>query len=249
MSHKKGVNWKLILAISLILFSIIVFFIHSILFHDVHFLEKYLVFYIGFLPIEVIFVTMILDKLLEDRERKEKLEKLNMVIGVFYSEIGTKLIKNFTDHDPNIGKIQNNLVVKSDWTANDFNRAAASLRSHNYSIDIKSMDLNVLRDELKEKRDFLVRVLENPVLLEHEKFTGLLMAVFHLTEELENRRNFKELPDSDLTHLSGDIKRAYTSLVDEWVDYMHYLKENYPYLFSLAMRTNPFDKTASPIVK
>jgi hypothetical protein len=26
------------------------------------------------------------------------------------------------------------------------------------------------------------------------------------------------------------------------------LKDNYPYLFSLAMRTNPFDLSASPIV-
>jgi hypothetical protein len=30
---------------------------------------------------------------------------------------------------------------------------------------------------------------------------------------------------------------------------MKHLKENYPYLFSLAMRTNPFDADASVIVK
>jgi len=29
---------------------------------------------------------------------------------------------------------------------------------------------------------------------------------------------------------------------------MEHLKVNYPYLFSLAMRTNPFDRDASPIV-
>jgi len=28
-----------------------------------------------------------------------------------------------------------------------------------------------------------------------------------------------------------------------------HLKDNYPYLFSLAMRTNPFDPEASPIVQ
>ena len=27
------------------------------------------------------------------------------------------------------------------------------------------------------------------------------------------------------------------------------LKDNYPYLFSLAMRMNPFDQEASPVVK
>jgi hypothetical protein len=30
---------------------------------------------------------------------------------------------------------------------------------------------------------------------------------------------------------------------------MKYLKKYYPYLFSFAMRTNPFDQNASPIVK
>jgi hypothetical protein len=30
---------------------------------------------------------------------------------------------------------------------------------------------------------------------------------------------------------------------------MKHLKDNYPYLFSLAMRTNPFDHEASPVVK
>jgi voltage-gated potassium channel len=38
-------------------------------------------------------------------------------------------------------------------------------------------------------------------------------------------------------------------LVNEWVDYMRHLKNHYPFLFSLAMRTNPFDQTASVIIK
>jgi len=38
-------------------------------------------------------------------------------------------------------------------------------------------------------------------------------------------------------------------LVHEWLDYMKYLKKNYPYLFSLAVRTNPFDRNASVVLK
>lgn len=88
-----------------------------------------------------------------------------------------------------------------------------------------------------------------PNLLEHESFTELLRAVCHLTQELSHRKDLIELPDTDYEHLAGDIKRAYVLLVHEWVDYMKYLKDNYPYFFSLAMRTNPFDQDASPIVK
>ena len=82
-------------------------------------------------------------------------------------------------------------------------------------------------------------------MLEHESFTNLLWAVFHLTEELIHRHNLRKLPETDYQHLSGDIKRVYHLLIAEWLDYMKHLKKGYPYLFSLAMRTNPFDADAS----
>ena len=91
--------------------------------------------------------------------------------------------------------------------------------------------------------------MENPNLLEHESFTNLLWSVFHLTEELIHRRNLKDLPESDYQHLAGDIKRVYHLLILEWLDYMKHLKNNYPYLFSLAIRTNPFDDNACVEVK
>ena len=51
-----------------------------------------------------------------------------------------------------------------------------------------------------------------------------------------------------MVHLAGDAKRAYHLLVQQWLDYMRFLKDEYPYLFALAMRTNPFDREASAIV-
>jgi hypothetical protein len=92
-------------------------------------------------------------------------------------------------------------------------------------------------------------ILQNPNLLEHETFTELLWAVFHLTEELAKREDTKNLSAKDYEHLSGDIKRAYTLLISEWLDYMKHLKDKYPYLFSLAIRTNPFDPSASVEMK
>ena len=102
-----------------------------------------------------------------------------------------------------------------------------------------------LKGFLKEKRPFLLGLLENPNLLEHESFTNLLWAVFHLTEELLHRKSLKDLPDADYKHLAGDISRGYNLLIIEWLYFMAHLKDKYPYLFSLAMRTNPFDAAAS----
>ena len=37
-------------------------------------------------------------------------------------------------------------------------------------------------------------------------------------------------------------------MVAAWIIYMKYLKNNYPFLFSLAVRTNPFNKEASVVI-
>ncbi|MCD1295833.1 hypothetical protein CUJ83_12590 [Methanocella sp. CWC-04] len=245
----KRIHWIIGIAAALLIFTIIVFGLHLYIFHDSYFLSKYVLFYLGLIPLEVVLVTLIIDQLLEIREKREKLEKLNMVIGAFYSVVGTNLLVYFSDYDPNLDKIKNELIIKNEWTEEEFNRVKKKLNKYDYNVDIKNIDIERVNETLLQNRDFLLRLLENPVLLEHETFTELLRSVFHLSEELQSRTSLKGLPDTDYIHLAGDIKRAYTLLVKEWLNYMMHMKNNYPYLFSLAMRTNPFDQSASPIVK
>lgn len=189
------------------------------------------------------------EMLLSQREKKARFEKLNMVIGTFFSKAGKELLADFSRVDPEVETIRQSLVIKPEWSDQDFKDTGKILKSHAYAVSIHKYDLETLRSFLLKERDFLLRLLENPTLLEHESFTQLLQAVFHLTEELSYREDLTQLPDADRTHLSGDIKRCYRMLVQQWLDYMQYLKKNYPYLFSLAMRTNPFDEGASPIVR
>ena len=187
--------------------------------------------------------------MLSRREKKIRMEKLNMVIGVFFSEVGTKLIRIFSVYDPHVHEIQKQLMVTEKWTHGDFQNVSRIVKSFKYEVEGSKLELEVLRDFLSGQRDVLVRLLENPTLLEHESFTTLLRAVFHLVEELTYREDLRSLPDTDRAHLAGDVKRVYLLLVDEWLAYMEHLKKYFPYLFSLAMRTNPFDQQASPIVK
>lgn len=123
------------------------------------------------------------------------------------------------------------------------------LENHEYKIDCCAGDLQGLQNFLVRQRSFLLGLLENPNLLEHDYFTGLLWAVFHLAEELSHRARVKDLPDTDYEHLSGDIRRVYQLLVREWLSHMEHLKSDYPYLFSLSVRTNPFDPSASAEVR
>jgi len=245
----KRISWQVILGLSLILLSIFFYLIHYAIFRDPHHIFIYLIGDVAFVFTEVLLVTLIIHQLLNVREKRARLEKLNMVIGAFFSEVGTRLITYFSDFDPKLDKIREELIVTTGWSEQDFSSVSKRLKNYDYEVEIQKVELEYLGGFLMEKRDFLLRLLENPNLLEHESFTELLRAVFHLTEELQSRESISQLPDTDYDHLSGDIKRAYILLVHQWVDYMKHLKDNYPYLFSLAMRTNPFDQSASPVVK
>ena len=193
-------------------------------------------------------IANVTEMMLSRREKQVRMEKLKMVIGVFFSEVGTQLIKDFADYDPNFDEVRKGLIVTEKWTHQDFITVSRHLKNSAFAVEIQNVDWQPLANFLIGKRDFLVRLLENPILLEHESFTNLLRAVFHLTEELDFREDLKQLPHADRMHIAGDIKRVYHLLVDQWLDYMEHLKDNYPYLFNLAMRTNPFDRKASVTV-
>lgn len=246
---KKPFNWQVFLGILLILLSGLVYCIHFLIFRDAHHIFLYLIGDIAFVFIEVLLVTLVLHQLLHFREKRSMLNKLNMVIGVFFSEVGTELLKVFSDIDKEAHKIKGKLLVKTSWTDRDFSAIKKEFSAYSPKIDIDEKYLRGLRDFLVGKRQFLIGLLENPNLLEHDSFTDLLWSVFHLTEELENRRSFMGLPDTDFQHLRGDMERAYSRLISEWLEYFDHLKKNYPYLFSLAVRTNPFDTEASVIIR
>ncbi len=104
-----------------------------------------------------------------------------------------------------------------------------------------------LNNHLRENRSLILGLLENPALFEQERFTEMLLAVAHLNEELQCRPDLHKLNKVDQTHLCGDINRVYVLLVQEWLRYLIHLKKQYPYLFSLAARKNPFNPEASVI--
>lgn len=245
----KRFKWQITFGASLIALSAIVYFVQIEIFNRPRDTLFYLFQDFAFVPISVLVVTLIIDQLLRVREKRAILNKMNMVIGAFFSEVGTRLLKSFPDFDLHHDKIRGNLFVTNDWSEQEFSIVRKHLKNYDYKIESQRGNLEDLKSFLIEKRNFLLRLLENPNLLEHESFTDLLWAVFHLTEELACRVDVRQLPKTDYDHLSGDIKRAYILLISEWIAYMNHLKKDYPYLFSLAVRTNPFDPNASPEVK
>ncbi len=245
----KFISWEIRLGIYLVCLSVLIYSIKYLIISD--FQNTYIFVFnaLGFLPINVLLVTVVLNKLLSVRARRDRLEKINMVIGMFFSEMGTHLLSLIAKSDPNLDAFKNELLISDRWSVQDYTTLRGRLKKYVYNIEIDQNSLAELKLLLNGKRDFLLRLLENPALLEHESFTESLRSTLHVVDELDHRKSFADLPGSDLRHLAGDINRAYKHLVSQWLAYMQYLNRNYPYLFSFAIRTNPFDEAASPVVK
>ena len=244
-------NWRVRLGIILVVLAAILYATNVFLFGDLRDTLFYLDIELAFIPIEALIIVLVLEWIIGEREKRNLLQKMNMVIGSFFSEVGTDLLSGISDFDSKTEKIKKKLVMNDRWTKKDFLDASERIKSYNYNVNIGKDNpdsiyyLQELKTFLVDKREFMLRLLANPNLLEHDSFTDLLWAVFHLTEELESRTDLTDLPNADYEHLAGDTERAYGLLVYEWLQYMEHLMENYPYLFSLAIRTNPFNPDIS----
>jgi len=241
-------RWQLGVVAGLVAVSIVLYAIHFAVFRDSHHIWLWSLTSLAFLPVSALVVTLIINRLLTLRDRRAKLQKLNMVIGAFFSEVGNPLLSLLSSWDENLPALRRLLVITAEWTSADFLHASKRLPQHTYNIALERVDLDAAKRLLGERRVFLLRLLENPNLLEHEAFTALLRAVLHAGEELEYRPQLVDLPASDRKHLAGDFRRAYALLVQQWLQYVAFIKTAYPYLFSLAIRINPFDCDASAIV-
>lgn len=245
----KRFNWYFVVGFLLIALSAALYIVHFFIFKDSHHIFIYFIGDLAFVPIEVLLVTVIIHRMLNMREKRTMMEKLNMVIGAFFNEVGTELMRHFFEFDENFSTVNKYFLTIQDWSKKEFTATRQKLNNFHFDINISKGDLDSLRAFFTEKRDFILMLLQNPNLLEHDTFTDLLWAITHLTEELACRDQCIDVLDSDLEHLEVDMRRAYVLIIQEWLDYMNHLRVTYPYLFSLAVRMNPFNPEASPVVK
>ncbi|HEY3418629.1 MAG TPA: hypothetical protein VGM23_17270 [Armatimonadota bacterium] len=224
--------------------SLAIFFIQEWLFRRPDETAFYLLQDMAFLPIQVLLVTLVLNETIARRAKTERLRKMNMVIGAFFSEMGVTLLKEFAVYDRRAAELRAHLLIQAAWTNADYVRVTQDVQQHPFDLRCESGDLAALKTLLLEQRAMPLRLLENPNLLEHETFTDLLWAVNHLTDELWYRHDVLTLTPPDAAHIAGDMRRAYTLLLYEWLAYLKHLRDEYPYIYSLVLRTNPFDPAA-----
>ena len=190
----KRLSWQFWLGASLLVLSALFYFLHYYIFRDSHHIFIYLVGDVAFVFVEVLLVTLIIHSVLEQREKRARLDKLNMVIGAFFSEVGARPLQMLSELDPDAEGLQQELVAEGKPAEQEFQRVTRWLQGHDYAVEAGEVDWEGVKTFLAGKRDFLLRLLENPNLLEHESFTDVLWAVFHMAEELEARQDLRRLP-------------------------------------------------------
>ena len=173
----------LLLAGVLIAVSISVYLAQIALFADPKSTGFYIFQDLAFLPISVLVVTLVLERLLETRDRRQRLEKLRMLIGTFFSWVGYHLLGRLASLDTSLPDYAPSLLARPDWSDADFARVRREMDARNFSLIVTPAHLADLRPFLHDRAEFMIRLLENPMVLEHETFTELLRAVFHLIEE------------------------------------------------------------------
>ncbi len=230
--------------IFLIALSVVLHYMHFMIFRDMHHIMIFLLADIAFIPLEVFLVTVVLDKMIEKREKMHLIEKLNMLVGLFYGQLGLSVFEELVSSDKDIEALKENLHIEADMETDDFKKLHRFLSGHKHEVDISRLDLVKLKEDILSSKDLLVSLIANPSLLEHESFSELLMSVFHLQEELIMRsvsKDQSQMKAHDLEHLSVDINRAYKHISCEWLKYIEHLKTNYPYLYVTALIKNPYD--------
>jgi voltage-gated potassium channel len=194
-------------------------------------------------------VTGLTQVFLQRRQLILNRQRIQMLVGVFFTEAGNDLLRIFSGFDPNIATVRKDFLVTADWTPEKYLELKKRLNNYEYKIDPSSIELEKIHGFLHAKGDLLVRQLENADLIENENFTGLLWATVHLRDELAARPGLKTLPKEDVAHIANDAKRSYKLLTLQWIDYLQFLKLKYPFLFSLALRTNPFVENPDVVIK
>lgn len=227
----KKIRYYFVISFILIALSSIMFFIHYLIFGQALNTAYYSLMNLCFIPINSLVVTIMLEKLIDYRAKKDRIEKINMLVGIFFTEVGGKLMHLIIDSD----KDAKNYITNFE----DLNKIKKCLYEYNYKVDMNYIDLCAIKNILVEHNNLFVTLISNESILQHQIFTDLLMSVIHLRDEIMFMEKDKE-SGFNTNHLENDVIRVYKNISIQWISYLEYLSKSYPFLYNNAIRVNPF---------
>lgn len=237
MKKHKG---KILLGTFLVTLSILLHFGHYAIFRDAHHLFIYLLADIAFVPLEVFFVSLVFERIIEVQNASQNKKKVYMLVEIFYIELGNSLLKKFSNADKAVKQCVNTLQPNMKWDQDEFKVLKKAISGMSNTIDVAKLNIIEIYKLLNLNKPMLINMISNPALTENGTFSNTLIATFHLLDELSSR-DLEALSEEDLLHIKVDIERTYKGLAEDWVLYMEHLSKEYPFLYYSAIKNNPFN--------
>ena len=96
----RRVSWELKFALWLVVAFVVLNLLHYACYRDLGHILLWNLTSLAFLPVSVLVVTLFVERMLAAREREQRLRKTSMLVGVFFSAVGTRLLARCASWDP-----------------------------------------------------------------------------------------------------------------------------------------------------
>lgn len=202
---------------------------------DLSYISKYFYIHLAFLPIHALVLGLILDELIQAREKIERRKRLNMFLGIFFRQMGLDIMLNMLLLVDNRDELEERLLVDKSWRARHFRHARRDLAHLRLSMRPDRAELANLLDLLSGREQDIIEMTRNPLMLEFESLYRCLLALFHLIEETHFRGPVDGLTEGAVKHLASDAGKALIRLSSLWLAYLEHLKGEHPVLFGFQV--------------
>ncbi|MBQ0079753.1 MAG: hypothetical protein KBS66_07690 [Eubacterium sp.] len=212
-------------SIVLVVLSAVIYGLQLAIFHD----PTTTVFYIfqdfAFLPISIALATLVVGYILEERDQRARMQKTRMLTSAFFTDLGRDLLIKLIG----VTECTEELAQMMEEEHSGKN-TLKELEELNIKIHFDKFFVAELKEMLEAHWNVMMVSSSNPMLLDHEEFTDMIWAIFHIRDEM-NRRDIDNLSTGNCRHLEGDAARVMELLLSNWIHHLDYVKAEYPYFY------------------
>ncbi len=223
---------KILVALGLIALAALLYLIKIFLVGPQY---SYFLTHLAFLPIHALVIGVIIEGLLNFRERAQRQKKMNVFVGIFFRQMGLDLLLKITPLVENWDDLESIILVDSSWRAARFRRARAEISSFMPRMNADISQMANFFTMLHQKETDIIQMTRNPHLLDFESFYRTLLSLFHLIEESHIRGPVSGWAPATLLHLGSDLAKTLRLMLRLWLHYLEFLKSENPVLFSFRV--------------
>ena len=146
----KRLSWKVKFSILMVILIIIIYGSNYLVLGDAEHIISYIWTHLGFIPVDILLVAFLLDEIIERKEKEAMLEKLDMLMSTFFSEVGNELISQLSTVNKYKASTENLKSIKN-WNEEDFDNKLAELKgsSLDFQADISPEEREEFLENLR----------------------------------------------------------------------------------------------------